>query len=285
MADDDPGAPARRDPATRATHPQFENPDAWLRRRRCRSSTRRTAGISCVRPACRTPVSPRRETLRAHDVDTLFTLSGGHLFPLYDGCVQDATSGSSTRATSRPPRSRPRAGRRSRGASASPRSPRGRASRTASARSRARSSTDRRCSSIGGRAPQARWGSGSLQELDHVPIVASITKHAATLDDPRRGRRRSSTPRCVPRARRTAARRSSTCRSTRGVRPTSTVAADPRARRRSRAVPDADARRARSPTARAARRPVLMVGGDVYWAGAEAEAAGVRRGGACSRCS
>ena len=28
------------------------------------------------------------ETLRAHDVDTLFTLSGGHLFPLYDGCVK-----------------------------------------------------------------------------------------------------------------------------------------------------------------------------------------------------
>src|SRR2546429_5666238 len=27
------------------------------------------------------------ETLRRHDVDTLFTLSGGHLFPLYDGCV------------------------------------------------------------------------------------------------------------------------------------------------------------------------------------------------------
>ena len=31
---------------------------------------------------------------------------------------------------------------------------------------------------LGGRAPQGRWGAGSLQELDHVPIVASITKHA-----------------------------------------------------------------------------------------------------------
>ena len=28
------------------------------------------------------------EPLRRHDVDTLFTLSGGHLFPLYDGCVK-----------------------------------------------------------------------------------------------------------------------------------------------------------------------------------------------------
>jgi len=37
---------------------------------------------------------------------------------------------------------------------------------------------------LGGRAPQRRWGSGSLQELDHVPIMASITKHASTVNDP-----------------------------------------------------------------------------------------------------
>ncbi|HEV3227769.1 MAG TPA: acetolactate synthase [Acidimicrobiales bacterium] len=33
---------------------------------------------------------------------------------------------------------------------------------------------------LGGRAPQARWGAGSLQEFDHVPVVASITKRAET---------------------------------------------------------------------------------------------------------
>jgi acetolactate synthase-1/2/3 large subunit len=37
---------------------------------------------------------------------------------------------------------------------------------------------------LAGRAPQGRWGSGSLQELDHVPIVASITKTATTVTDP-----------------------------------------------------------------------------------------------------
>ncbi len=37
---------------------------------------------------------------------------------------------------------------------------------------------------LGGRAPQGRWGAGSLQELDHVPIVAPITKSAATVTDP-----------------------------------------------------------------------------------------------------
>ena len=37
---------------------------------------------------------------------------------------------------------------------------------------------------MGGRAPQGRWGSGSLQELDHVPILASITKSSTTVTDP-----------------------------------------------------------------------------------------------------
>ena len=36
---------------------------------------------------------------------------------------------------------------------------------------------------IGGRAPQARWGMGSLQEMDHVEVVKSITKKAVTLTD------------------------------------------------------------------------------------------------------
>jgi acetolactate synthase-1/2/3 large subunit len=34
---------------------------------------------------------------------------------------------------------------------------------------------------IGGRAPQARWGMGSLQEMDHVAVVRSLTKKAITL--------------------------------------------------------------------------------------------------------
>ena len=34
---------------------------------------------------------------------------------------------------------------------------------------------------LGGRAGQLRWGSGSLQEMDHVPVVSSITKWAATV--------------------------------------------------------------------------------------------------------
>ncbi len=36
---------------------------------------------------------------------------------------------------------------------------------------------------LAGRAPQHRWGSGSLQELDHVPIVRSVCKRAVTATD------------------------------------------------------------------------------------------------------
>src|SRR5437588_7630416 len=36
---------------------------------------------------------------------------------------------------------------------------------------------------LGGRAPVARWGMGSLQELDHLPVVGSLTKSAATIPD------------------------------------------------------------------------------------------------------
>ena len=37
---------------------------------------------------------------------------------------------------------------------------------------------------IGGRAPVARWGMGSLQEMDHVEVVRSLTKKALTLGTP-----------------------------------------------------------------------------------------------------
>jgi acetolactate synthase-1/2/3 large subunit len=37
---------------------------------------------------------------------------------------------------------------------------------------------------LGGRAPQWRWGQGSLQEIDHVPFVRPLTKLAATADGP-----------------------------------------------------------------------------------------------------
>lgn len=37
---------------------------------------------------------------------------------------------------------------------------------------------------VGGRAPNYRWGSGALQELDHIPLLAPVTKDAWTIHDP-----------------------------------------------------------------------------------------------------
>ena len=34
---------------------------------------------------------------------------------------------------------------------------------------------------IGGRAPEEKWGEGSLQELDHPPLLAPVTKDAGTV--------------------------------------------------------------------------------------------------------
>jgi len=37
---------------------------------------------------------------------------------------------------------------------------------------------------LGGRAPEMRWGSGSLQEFDHVPVVSPLVKSAETVKQP-----------------------------------------------------------------------------------------------------
>ena len=120
------------------------------------------------------------EVLARHGVDTIFTLSGGHLFPLYDGCVrheqrlvdvrheQTATFAAEgwAKVTRRPGVAALTAG---------PGVTNGVSAITGAAM------TGSPLLVIGGRAPQARWGSGSLQELDHVPILASVTKAASTV--------------------------------------------------------------------------------------------------------
>jgi len=54
---------------------------------------------------------------------------------------------------------------------------------------------------LGGRAPQFRWGSGSLQELDHLPLVRPVTRHAETIfatDDIAAGMQRAVTAALTP---------------------------------------------------------------------------------------
>ena len=118
----------------------------------------------------------------AHGVDTLFTLSGAHVFPMYDAAVH-----------ADPPmrlldvRHEQTAVFAAEGLGKLTRVP-GLAVLTAgpgvtngvSAITQAQFSGSPLVV-IGGRAPNNRWGMGSLQELDHAPLVAPVTKSARTV--------------------------------------------------------------------------------------------------------
>jgi acetolactate synthase-1/2/3 large subunit len=117
--------------------------------------------------------------LKAHGVTKLFTLSGGHLFSIYDGCREEGIDIVDVRheqsaafaaegwakATREP------------GVCALTAGPGVTNGMSALASAQMNGSP---LLALGGRAPAARWGMGSLQEIDHVPFVAPLTKLART---------------------------------------------------------------------------------------------------------
>jgi len=117
--------------------------------------------------------------LRAHGVSKLFTLSGGHLFSIYDGCRTEGVDIVDTRHEQT-------AAFAAEGWAKATRAP-GVCALTAgpgvtngmSAMASAHAN-DSPMLVLGGRAPAMRWGQGSLQEIDHVPFVAPVTKLART---------------------------------------------------------------------------------------------------------
>ena len=117
--------------------------------------------------------------LKAHGVTKLFTLSGGHLFSIYDGCREEGIDLVDVRHESA-------AAFAAEGWAKVTRRP-GVAAVTAgpgvtnamSALAGAQQSHSPMLV-LGGRAPAWRWGQGSLQEIDHVPFVRPVTKFAAT---------------------------------------------------------------------------------------------------------
>jgi acetolactate synthase-1/2/3 large subunit len=117
--------------------------------------------------------------LRAHGVTKLFTLSGGHLFPIYDGCRAEGIDIVDVRHEQT-------AGFAAEGWAKVTRTP-GVAALTAgpgvtngmSALASAQQNHSPMLV-LGGRAPAWRWGQGSLQEIDHLPFVAPLTRFAAT---------------------------------------------------------------------------------------------------------
>jgi acetolactate synthase-1/2/3 large subunit len=119
---------------------------------------------------------------RAHGVDTLFTLSGAHVFPLYDAAVKadppmrlvdvrhEQTAVFAAEATAKLTR-RP-------GFAALTAGPGVTNGISAITTAHLNGSP---MLVVGGRAPAFRWGAGSLQELDHPPLLAPVTKRAATV--------------------------------------------------------------------------------------------------------
>jgi acetolactate synthase-1/2/3 large subunit len=117
--------------------------------------------------------------LKAHGVSRIFTLSGGHLFSLYQGCAAEGIELVDTRHESA-------AAFAAEGWAKVTREP-GVCALTAgpgvtNGMSAMASAMQNHTPMIvlGGRAPAFRWGQGSLQEIDHVPFVRPVVKLAAT---------------------------------------------------------------------------------------------------------
>src|SRR5919205_2028604 len=119
--------------------------------------------------------------LKAHGVSKLFTLTGGHLFSIYDGCREEGIDIVDVRHESS-------AAFAAEGWAKVTRTP-GVCALTAgpgvtNGMSALGSALQNHSPMLvlGGRAPAMRWGQGSLQEIDHVPFVRPLTRLAATAD-------------------------------------------------------------------------------------------------------
>ncbi len=117
--------------------------------------------------------------LKAHGVSRLFTLSGGHLFSIYDGCHEEGIEIIDVRHESTAAFAAEGWAKVTRepGVCALTAGPGVTNGISAMASAQANHSP---MIVLGGRAPALRWGQGSLQEIDHVPFVRPLAKLAAT---------------------------------------------------------------------------------------------------------
>jgi acetolactate synthase I/II/III large subunit len=125
------------------------------------------------------------KTLASRGVSHLFTLSGGHLFSIYDGCKDEGIDLVDVRheqAAAFAAEGFAKATRRV-GVAALTAGPG--VTNGISAIASAQANCSPLCV-LGGRAPELRWGSGSLQEIDHLPFVSPLVKSAETVKEPGR---------------------------------------------------------------------------------------------------
>src|SRR4051795_8614624 len=123
------------------------------------------------------------QAMKSRGASKLFTLSGGHLFSIYDGCKEEGIDVVDTRHEQS-------AAFAAIGWAKATREP-GICALTAgcgvtngmSAIASAQADGVPLVT-LGGRAPQMRWGMGSLQEIDHLPFVSPLVEIAKTAKDP-----------------------------------------------------------------------------------------------------
>jgi acetolactate synthase I/II/III large subunit len=117
--------------------------------------------------------------LKAYGVSKLFTLSGGHLFSIYDGCRAEGIDIVDVRHEAAATFAAEGWAKVTRepGVAALTAGPGVTNGMSAIASSQQNHSP---VLVLGGRAPAMRWGQGSLQEIDHVPFVRPLVKLAAT---------------------------------------------------------------------------------------------------------
>jgi acetolactate synthase-1/2/3 large subunit len=121
-------------------------------------------------------------TLASRGVSHLFTLSGGHLFSIYDGCKEEGIEVVDVRHEQSAAFAADGFAKATRRVGVCALTAGPGVTNGMSAIAGARFNGSPLCV-LGGRAPEMRWGSGSLQEIDHLPFVGPLVKSAVTVKD------------------------------------------------------------------------------------------------------
>ncbi|HEX6205098.1 MAG TPA: acetolactate synthase [Solirubrobacterales bacterium] len=123
------------------------------------------------------------KALRSRGVEHLFTLSGGHLFSIYDGCKEEGIALVDVRHEQTAAFAAEGIAKATRTVGVAALTAGPGVTNGMSAIAGAQANYSPVCV-LGGRAPEMRWGSGSLQEIDHLPFVSPLVKSAETVKDP-----------------------------------------------------------------------------------------------------
>lgn len=125
------------------------------------------------------------KVLKSRGVEHLFTLSGGHLFSIYDGCREEGIGILDVRHEQTAAFAAEGIAKATRGVGVAALTAGPGVTNGLSAIAGAQANGSPVCV-LGGRAPEMRWGSGSLQEIDHLPFVSPLVKSAETAKEPGR---------------------------------------------------------------------------------------------------